>query len=355
MKRMKKLIAIFTCICLVAVFATACGSEANTATTGSSSGENEAQATDNGEKYLLRVGAATAGTHPHNVWMEAFKTELEEKSSGRIEVQLLPSGQYGNLIELIQGLRDGTVNSAVFPTTYFANTHMGATVIDIPGLFADSKQAYEVLSKNDTLYTQSFEDNGIIPVCYLRLYEREILSRKEITSMTDIGTMKLWSLPSPIIQKEVEIMGATISNIDMGEVATSLQNGAIDGVLTDKALFMSQKLYDSAKYLLDAPNDAMVSLFAISPTWWKQLPEDLQEIVKTTAKDISETVANPYIDEMTTNITAAMEDAGVTILTPDAELQKEFDNAAVELKEWYLETYPEYKEIYNELVDLASK
>lgn len=354
---MKRLLGILLALCMLFALCACSGSGNNAPSGGGSSAAPSVQSTpaaDDGETtYVLRLGAATAGAHPHNVWMEAFEPALEEATGGRIDVQLYPAGQLGNMAELIQGLRDGTVDSAVFPTTYFGTTFIGATVVDLPYLFKDSEQLYRILTENDTKYTQSYEDNGIIPVTYLRLFERQILSAKKIESMADLKNVKLWSLPSAVIQQEVSAMGSVISNLDMGELAPSLQNGTVDGALTDKALFLSQSLYSSAKYLLDAPNDAMVSLYAISPVWWNKLPADLQEIVKQVAYETVQSDEYGYIDDMGENAMKVMGEAGLEVVEPSAAFASELEDTLSTVTSWYLETYPETREIYDELAALV--
>ena len=347
---MKRLLGI-ALVCSMLFALCACSGGGNTAADG---GGSAAPVEDDGQTtYVLRLGAATAGTHPHNVWMEAFEAELEEATGGRIDVQLYPSGQLGNMAELIQGLRDGTVDSAVFPTTYFGTTFIGATVIDLPYLFEDSEQLYRILTENDTKYTQAYEDNGIIPITYLRMFERQILTVNKVESLADLKNVKLWSLPSVVIQEEVGAMGAVISNLDMGELAPSLQNGTVDGALTDKSLFLSQSLYSSAKYMLDAPNDAMVSIYAISPVWWNKLPADLQEIVKQVAHETVQETEYGYIDTMGESAVQTMTDAGLEVVEPSAEFSAELESALSQVTDWYLETYPETQEIYDELVALV--
>lgn len=346
---MKRLLGI-ALVCSMLFALCACSGGGNTAAGGGSAApvEDDGQTT-----YVLRLGTATAGTHPHNVWMEDFETKLEEATDGRIDVQLYPAGQLGNLAELIQGLRDGTVDSTVVPTTYYGTTFVSATVIDLPYLFSGSEQLYRILNENDTKYTQAFEDNGIIPVAYLRMFDRQILTVKKVESLADLKNVKIWSLPSVVIQQEVGAMGAVISNLDMGELAPSLQNGTVDGALTDQSLFLSQSLYSSAKYMLDAPNDAMVSLFAISPVWWNKLPADLQEIVKQVALETVENTEYGYIDTMGENAIQTMTAAGLEVVEPSEEFQAELESALAQVTDWYLETYPETQEIYDELVTLV--
>lgn len=148
-------------------------------------------------------------------------------------------------------------------------------------------------------------------------------------------------------------MGSVISNLDMGELAPSLQNGTVDGALTDKALFLSQSLYSSAKYLLNAPNDAMVSLYAISPVWWNKLPAELQEIVRHVAYETVQSSEYGYVDTMGENAMKIMGEAGLEVVEPSEAFAAELKEALSATTSWYLKTYPEAKEIYDELVALV--
>ncbi|MCI8992537.1 MAG: TRAP transporter substrate-binding protein [Eubacterium sp.] len=351
----KRIIGMFLAAAMV-ISMCACGGEKQEAEptetpVGGSSNETS-NANIKEDAYVLRLGVATGGQHPHNVWMEAFEKELEAATEGQIDVQLYPAGQLGNLAELVQGLRDGTVDSAMVPTTYFGTAYMGATVVDLPYLFEDSEQLYRILTQNDTLYTKGYEENGFIPVSYLRLFDRQVLSKKKITSIDDFSSMKLWSLPSAVIQKEVGELGATVSNIDMGELAPSLQNGTVDGTLTDISLFLSQSLYTSAPYMLEGLNDSMISLYAISPVWWNQIPEDLQGTIKETAQKVAEEVGYPYIDTMKETALDVMTEKGLEVVEADAVLEEELKSRLQSITDWYLESYPEYQPVYDELAAL---
>lgn len=307
-----------------------------------------------GETYTLRIGTATAGVHPQNVWMEAFEVALEEATNGQIDVQLYPAGQLGNMAELIQGLRDGTVDSSCIPSTYFATTFPVAATIDLSFTFDSSEQLWHVLSDNDTLYEQAFIDNGILPVTWLRAFERTLISTKEVTSLSDINNLKIWCMPSPVIQKEVELLGGITSNIDVGELAPSLQNGTVDGAISDVALYMAQSLHTTgASYLFDAPKDAMIYVFAVSPIWYDKLPDDLKVLVTDIANQVVEDTEYPYVAQMQQGAINKMVSEGLVVSEPTEAVMGELKQALLPQSEWFLETCPEAQPIYDELVQLV--
>lgn len=364
MKR-RSVFAIILIVVMAISLLSACGSGAReggaqnpgaaTQSQAAQQGENESASPTPDQKYILRIGTGTGGVHPQNVWMDAFKEALEEATNGQIEVQLYPAGQLGNMAELIQGLRDGTVDSACIPTTYFATTFPTAATVDLSYLFDGSDQLWRVLTENDTKYEQEFIDNGVIPVAWLRAFERTLISSKKVESMSDLKNLKVWCMPSVVIQKEVELMGSVTSNIDVGELAPSMQNGTVDAAISDIALYAAQSLHSSAKYSLEAPNDPMVSIFAVSPYWFNKLPADLQETVREVAQRIVTEVEYPYIDSMKTNALNKMTSEGLEIITPSDVFLADLKDALLPQHEWFLATYPEAKEIYDEFVTLIDK
>jgi len=354
--KFKKLISLALVLLMAVSLLTACGGGGTKPPSGNAGNADggTAPVENTGKTYILRIGTATGGVHPQNVWMEAFEKELEAATNGQIDVQLYPAGQLGNMAELIQGLRDGTVDSVCIPTTYFATTFPVAAVVDLSFMFENSKQLWQILSENDTLYEKAFVDNGIIPIAWLRAFERTIISSKEVKNLSDIKNLKIWCMPSVTIQKEVELLGGITSNIDVGELAPSIQNGTVDAAISDVALYASQSLHKAgATYLFEAPNDAMVSVFAVSPFWYNKLPDDLKATVAEVANKVVKETEVPYVEQMRANATKAMVGDGLKVTTPGEDVMAEIKAALMPQHEWFLNTYPEAKPVYDELAKLA--
>jgi len=327
------------------------GSSAAAVDSGSTSGTDVSNA-----EYVLRIGTGTGGKHPQNVFMEAFEIAFEEATNGLVDVQLYPAGQLGTMAELIQGLSDGTVDAGCFPTSYYSTNFPAAACTDLSFSFRDSEQLWRILTENDTQFQALFEDNGIIVGAWLRSCDRAIISTAKITSMAELKNKVLWTTPSNVIRKEVELIGATSSNIDTGELAPSLANGTLDGAIADITLYRAQSLQNNGgKYLLQAPNDALVVCFGISQAWWDKVPEDIREQARDIAQQIVLDVQYPYIDEFLEEAYATMTSEGMEIVEPSDELWADLEAALAPQKDWFMKEHPEAVPIYDELIELAEK
>ena len=340
---MKKLMtALLTMAMLTALVLTGCGGE-----------EQAGGDTPEDTVYTLRLGTGTGGRDKQVAWMEEFETQLEAATEGRIDVQCYPSGSIGTMAEMVQGVVDGSLDAGCFPTAYWSTIFPAAACTELPNLFpGGSEQLWNILMTQDTKLEEEYIAHGVIPGTWLMVPERTIISSTKIESMEDLQGKVIWCTPSDMLLKEIEMLGAVSSTINVGELAPSLQNGTVDGAASEITLYYSQSLQTAGgNYLLEAPGDAFISIFAISQHWWDQVPEDLREIVLEVANDTATNFEVEYVQNQTAEAYEEMQAAGMEVVIPSEEFQADMDAALAGLADWYLETYPEATEVYNDMVD----
>lgn len=356
---MKRIIAAILILTMILALA-ACGntSQGNTEepkqTEQSTENTQPADSNTDDTVYKWRIGTGSGGNdnNPYIWYMEHLETLVEERSNGRIDVELYPSGQLGTLVELSQGLIDGTVDTALIPTQYYTSIVNDMFILDISFLFEDDMQAISILNNNDTILEQHLEDAGIIPAAWIRLMPRITISRNEITSLDDFKGEKLWFAPSAVLQNKAELLGVVSCNFDLGELASSLQNGTVDGVWTDVTLIAAQKLYESAPNIIESPSDILLSYLAISKIWFEKLPEDLQELVLECASELAEE-EYARVDEVSGVYYDIITSGGGTFSEPSEEMVSQMKEALSSEAEWLLENY-DVADAYNEIVDLIA-
>ena len=128
-------------------------------------GNSGTQDSDTGEKVTIVAGHAgylmEGGLHPYQQGLEKFAELVNEKTNGRITVEIHGSGELGTERELIEGVGLSTVDMTVVtssPVTGFVNEF---NIFEMPYLFKDSQHAYSVLDSEigqellDKLSTQN--------------------------------------------------------------------------------------------------------------------------------------------------------------------------------------------------------
>ena len=255
--------------------------------------------------------------------MEEFKTRLEEASGGAITVELYPSSQLGTAPQMIDGVQNGTIEGVLIPSSYFASYAPAIAILDLPFLFASdgtaASQAQEILaagtSLDDYLYDYGFQVGG-----WLLGGSSYILSTFPIEDISDFSGHTIWTLPSSTLQDSLGAYGASVSSLDPSDVAVGLQNGTIDGVLNDCTFWYTQGLYESAQNINLCPAGAFVNCFFFSADWMDTLPQDVKDLILTTAEEVVNDYEVPYMTDYSQEAMDAMVEAGCTQVEPSEEL-----------------------------------
>lgn len=354
----QKLVLILAAALSLSLLLCACGSGENPGGSNVPSGSSEAPSGADAEitgSYTIRLGTPTGGKHQQNVTMEEFKSRIEEASNGAIEVQLYPTSTLGTAPQMIEGVQNGDIEGVLIPSSYFASYAPAIAILDLPFLFdtdgTAAAQAQKILSNgtslDDYLYDYGFKVGG-----WLLGGNSYILSTFPIEKISDFNGHRLWTLPSPTLQNSLTAYGASVTALDPGDVAVGLQNGTIEGVLNDCTFWYTQGLYESAKNINLCPAGAFVNCFFFSADWMDSLPQNVQDLILSTAKDVVNNYEVDYMTKYSQEAMQAMVDAGATQIEPDQQLLDDMKAAAEPLHEAFKSTDSDCAAIYEEFIGL---
>jgi TRAP-type C4-dicarboxylate transport system substrate-binding protein len=306
--------------------------------------------------YTWRIGSGTGGTtdNPPILFMHKVKELAEERSGGRLSVQLYPGNTLGNNSELPQGVLDGTVDSAILPTQFFTAIVPDLFIFDISNMYDDPDVLLDILINNETIAKKKAAEKGCIIATYLKLFPRWTITTKKMTTINDFRGKKLWHATSRMISQKGQLLGVTSANFAGPDVAPSLQNGTIDGAWCDSSFMNNYALYDFAKYVLKSPGEPMMSLFCISSIWFNKLPDDLKSIVMEVAREAAPP-AHAQTDKMTAQYIENLVNKGCEVIDPDDAFKTALGQAVAGEAEWLFSNYPEVKPAYEEMVLLLTK
>ncbi len=145
---MKKILALLlACIMLTAVL-TGCGNKrasTETAAQPATAEQTDATASD-GATYTLKLAHDANTTSAYQLSALELKRMIEEKSDGRIKVEVYPAQQLGSAQEMIEGMQMGTIEATLLPTAKFGGFDQTMNILDMPFLFPDEDTLYEIMN-----------------------------------------------------------------------------------------------------------------------------------------------------------------------------------------------------------------
>lgn len=304
------------------------------------------------ETYEFKMAHSEALGSPITEAFEKWGEILRERSDGRIDAKHFPAGQLGNYTQLIEGSRLGTIQAtAGGPDTEEAVAPEIAVTGGAPGfIYKDAEHVDRVLQGpiGEEVSRIAREKTGVEFVAYAEVGFRHLLTKEPVNSLADLEGLKI-RVPELNIWIEFwRALGANPTPLPYAEQYNALSTGVIDGLEADFFSIRGFKWHEQADNLALTYHWFLPKAIRVNAAWLDSLPPDLQELVRSTAKEVF--AEQRAINRANTE--KALEDlkaAGVKVGQPedlDAWLE-----AAEPLFVEYGEAHPEAKEMIGRIME----
>lgn len=277
----RKLSLILVLVIIATVFISGCSKEESAPVEGTDKPAAQGE-------FTLRVGHVLQQDHPTNTTLEeVFKKEVEEKSGGRIKVEIYPNGQLGSDRANVEALTLGTLEMCVPGGTILSGFVEDFMVFDLPFLFSSKEQAFAAFDGEvGDILNAKLEEKGIVNLGFGENGYRHITNNKKpITSPADLNGVKIRTMENPIHMASFKAFGANPTPISFNELFTALQQGTVDAQENPVSIIYTSKFYEVQKYLSLTGHVYTNCPYLISKAFLESMPEDLQQIVRDAAKN----------------------------------------------------------------------
>jgi len=216
-----------------------------------------------------------------------FKEIVEEKTVGRIKIEIHPNAELGDERTLLEGMQMGTIDMGVITNGPIANFLPEIAVFEMPFLFGTPEEAYYVL--DGPIGQKVLKDLEAIKLHGLAYSERGFRnltnSVRAVNTAADMNGLKIRLMENPLYVDTFKALGANAVPMAWTECLTALSQGTIDGQENPVVVIYSFKLYESQKYMtLDRHTYAPATILTSLKVWNSLSPED-QKIFSEAAKE----------------------------------------------------------------------
>ncbi len=287
---MKRMLTLFLALVMCLGLA-ACGGGSSAPTnggdssSGSSSGGTEGTSGEDagsGEAEFVWV-ASCANTEDHPAVQGVFKFAelLEEKSGGRIHMDVFHSAQLASDRDCIEGMQINTIQSGIMVGSALAGFTDELLVFDLPFLFENSEQGQLLCdSEVGKEMLASLDNIGIKGLGFMEYGMRNITNSKlPITVPEDLKGIKIRTMENQIHMGAFTAMGADPTPMAFGELFTALQQGTIDAQENPLSVITSSKFNEVQTYLSVTEHVYSAAPLMVSKAAYDALPADLQAVV----------------------------------------------------------------------------
>ncbi|GGF81663.1 C4-dicarboxylate ABC transporter substrate-binding protein [Paracoccus acridae] len=201
---------------------------------------------------LFRAAHSTATTSTGHQALEFLDKELREKTEGRVGLEIFPSSQLGGERESVENIQFGNVDLIFVSSAPVASFAPAFFAFDIPFLFDNREQAYEVLDGEiGQEILAGLESSGIVGLAYWENGFRQLTTaNKEVRSPEDLAGMKMRTMENEVHIAAWREIGANPAPLAFNELFTALQQGTFDAQEGPINLFYDMKFNEVQKYIV---------------------------------------------------------------------------------------------------------
>lgn len=235
---------------------------------------------------------------PQNKSALKFKELVEQRSNGRITVNVFPSGQLGSAKEMFESLQMGTQEIALLPTARISGFNPKLQLFDLPFLFPSREIAYQIFDGPvGAELLNTLEANGVKGVAIYEDGFKHFTCNKPIAKLEDFKGKKFRTMESPIIMEQFKSLGANPTPIDFSELYNALQQGVVDGQENPLVTITNMKFYEVQKNVILSSHAYLGHVLLFSKSWFESLPQDLQQILLETGRELATWERNLVVEE----------------------------------------------------------
>ncbi|MBV8037200.1 TRAP transporter substrate-binding protein [Roseateles sp.] len=286
---------------------------------------------------VIKFSHVVAPDTPKGKGAQRFKELAEQRTNGRVKVEVYPNSQLYKDKEEMEALQLGSVQMLAPSLAKFGPLGVKEfEVFDLPYLFKDD-QSFRAVTDGPVgadLF-KKLEPKGIKGLAFWDNGFHIMSANKPLHHVADFKGMKMRIQSSKVLDAQMRALGAIPQVMAFSELYQALQTGVVDGTEGVPSNFYTQKIYEVQKHMTLSNHGHLAYAVIVNKKFWDGLPADIRTQLEGAIKD-STTYANAIAStENATALQAIKASGRVTVYTP----------TPAETNEWKKALMPVHKEM----------
>lgn len=304
------------------------------------------------QKKVIRVGSSDPMSSPYMMGMSVFKKIVEQRSGGKMEVQIFPSGQLGKQVEQIEGVKAGTQEINLATPAWFSAFFPPIEVLSFPFLVNDWEAATRLFESDvmkeliaDAEKATGVRIAGAMPTGFRNVFNKV----RPIEKLEDLAGLKTRLQNSAVHIATFRALGANPIALAYSELYSGLQTGLIDAAESPSGQILINKFYEVGPYVSQTKHFFATMLVYVNAKFYNGLSAEERAIFDEAmrAGEAANFVIAKQNDE---EAVSALTKAGAKVNTPSAAEKKRMIEA---VKPVYDEFGPKFEKYLDRVLKAA--
>ena len=283
------------------------------------------------QPIVIKFSHVVALDTPKGKAAEFFKKAAEERTKGRVKVEVYPNSSLFKDGEEMEALQLGSVQMLAPSVAKFGPLGVREfEVFDLPYIFDNRDELHKVtMGPVGALLFKKLEGKGLTGLAFWDNGFKDMSANKPIRVPADYKGLKMRIQSSKVLGDEMKALGAIPQVMAFSEVYQALQTGVVDGTENPPSNFYTQKMQEVQKYMAITEHGVIEYAVIVNKKFWDGLPPDIRATLEGAMKDATK-FANDIAQKENDDALEAVKKSGKTeILTLTADQKAAMKKALV--------------------------
>ena len=239
------------------------------------------------QPIVIKFSHVVATNTPKGAAAEYFKKIAEERTKGRVKVEVYPNSQLYKDKEEIEMLQIGAVHMLAPSLAKFAPLGIKEfEVFDLPFIFNDYKDLHKVTQGPvGAKLLARLDSKGLMGLAYWDNGFKVMSANKPLKNVADMKGLKMRIQSSKVLDSQMRSVGAIPQVMAFSEVYQALQTGVVDGTENPPSNLYTQKMHEVQKFVTMSNHGYLGYAVLVNKKYWMGLPADIRTILDGAMKD----------------------------------------------------------------------
>ena len=263
------------------------------------------------DQIVIKFSHVVAPETPKGKGADKFKELAEQRTNGKVKVEVYPNSQLYKDKEELEALQLGAVQMLAPSLAKFGP--LGAKefeVFDLPYIFPNKESLAKVTEGPlGRQLMKKLEPKGIVGLAYWDNGFKVMSANKPLKTPADFKGLKMRIQSSKVLEAQMRALGALPQVMAFSEVYQAMQTGVVDGSENTPSNMYTQKHHEVQKHITLSDHGYIGYAVIANKKFWEGLPADIRTQLESAMKDAT-VYANQSAQKDNDDAIAAMKAAG---------------------------------------------
>lgn len=289
------------------------------------------------EPVIIKFSHVLAVDTPKGKAAEYFKKLAEERTKGKVKVEVYPNSILYKDKEEVEALQMGAVQMLAPALSKFGPLGIrDFEVFDLPYVFDNYAELHKVtLGPIGAGLLKKLEPKGIVGLGYWDNGFKQMSANKPLRKPEDVKGQKLRIPSSKVIDAQMRALGAMPQTMAYSEVYQAMQTGVVDGSENTHSNLYTGKHHEVQKYLTLTDHGYLGYAVIVNKKFWDGLNPEIRKTLEGAIKDATvynNDIAQKENDQALENVRKSGKTQVIT-LTPEEKMA--WKNATIKVHEQF--------------------